>query len=896
MEAELDVRLQMGPPETLPGGCLTSMFLIGSCFHRRLKVERLEVVVDEESTRVDALNMPRLDLHRGLADGGAEGDDPAGHSYKSGFWVTVAVQMPVTGSVPMKLRARLKGGTIVESDLGSIEAVAPAPAAFGVRLPDRVPRLVICMATYDPDPGMFRAQIDSIRAQTFDDWVCLVSDDCSPPKGYEAILSALEGDDRFVLSRSPGRLGFYRNFERALAAVPEGVEFVALSDQDDVWYPDKLESLVSGIGDAQLIYSDQRIVGEHGEVLAESYWGERSNSFDSLTSMLVANTVTGAASLMRRSLLEKALPFPETPGTQYHDQWLALVALAEGKINYVDRPLYDYVQHGGATLGHAAAVGGSGGGLRVVVSRLRRSQFRRAVSGWRASYFFAYQRISQLARILLQRCGGELSFRDRRMLRRFIRSERSPVGFIWLSARSLRPMFGKNETLGAERIVRNGILWRYAVTAVGLGRSKPIEGLNYDASLPAASQSVKGSEIEHPNTLGMARLIRPLEFTVTEDAPERVNLLIPTVELKHFFGGYITKFNLARKLAQSGVRTRILTVDDTPQLPRDWREQVEAYAGLEGMFDEVEIAFARDHDAPVEINPNDRFIATTWWTAHIADAAVRLTSRERFLYLIQEYEPFTHPMGSWAALSMSTYEMPHVAMFSTELLRKYFAENGYGVFAEGLEQGRRHSMSFQNAITAVEPPPVEVLAARKTRKLLFYARPEAHGARNMFELGLLGLSQAIQQNVFGPEWEFFGIGAVESGDRIGLGGGAHLELLKRQKQGSYGELLGEHDVGLALMCTPHPSLVPLEMASAGLITVTNSFETKTADEMSALSANLITVPPSLKGVVEGLEVAVGRSEEFDERVRNSRVEWSRDWEESFGPKVVESIVELLDAT
>ena len=124
----MDVRLQMGPPETLPGKSLTSLFLIGSCFHRRLKVERLEVVVDGESTRVDALNMPRLDLHRGLADGGAEGDDPAGHSYKSGFWVTVAVQMPVTGSVPMKLRARLKGGTIVESDLGSIEAVAPAPA------------------------------------------------------------------------------------------------------------------------------------------------------------------------------------------------------------------------------------------------------------------------------------------------------------------------------------------------------------------------------------------------------------------------------------------------------------------------------------------------------------------------------------------------------------------------------------------------------------------------------------------------------------------------------------------------------------------------------------------------------------------------------------------------
>ena len=121
----------------------------------------------------------------------------------------------------------------------------------------------------------------------------------------------------------------------------------------------------------------------------------------------------------------------------------------------------------------------------------------------------------------------------------------------------------------------------------------------------------------------MARLIRPIELSVAPGAPKRVNLLIPTVELKHFFGGYIGKFNLARKLAQSGLRTRILTVDPTPPLPRGWREQVEAYAGLDGLFEEVEIAFARDHDAPVAVSPEDAFVATTWWTAHVANAATR---------------------------------------------------------------------------------------------------------------------------------------------------------------------------------------------------------------------------------------------------------------------------------
>ena len=74
-----------------------------------------------------------------------------------------------------------------------------------------------------------------------------------------------------------------------------------------------------------------------------------------MASLLVANTVTGAASLFRRELLDLALPFPPRHGTPYHDHWLAAVALASGRIAYVDRPLYDYVQHRDAALGHARA-------------------------------------------------------------------------------------------------------------------------------------------------------------------------------------------------------------------------------------------------------------------------------------------------------------------------------------------------------------------------------------------------------------------------------------------------------------------------------------------------------------------------------------------------------------
>ncbi len=78
--------------------------------------------------------------------------------------------------------------------------------------------------------------------------------------------------------------------------------------------------------------------------------------------MLVANSITGAATLFRREVAELALPFPDTPGLQFHDHWLGLVALAAGDIAYVDRPLYDYVQHAGAVFGEVSRRAGAPAG------------------------------------------------------------------------------------------------------------------------------------------------------------------------------------------------------------------------------------------------------------------------------------------------------------------------------------------------------------------------------------------------------------------------------------------------------------------------------------------------------------------------------------------------------
>ena len=661
---------------------------------------------------------------------------------------------------------------------------------------------------------------------------------------------------------------------------------MALADQDDRWDPDKLATLAAALGDAQLVYSDARLVSRAGQPIADSWWGARRNNHNDLLSVLVANSVTGAASLLRRELLDDALPFPPAQFAHFHDHWLGLVALARGAIDYVDRPLYDYVQHGEASLGHAAA-----NQMTSLTQRLRqRRPLRERVGLWRLHYFVDVCRLAQFATVLLIRCGERMDPAKRRELESFVAAERNPAAIARLVVRGARELVGRPETLGAEWMLAHALIWRRLVGASA--RDRPQSRFRLDALPPPTLIMEPGRRQRPPPAQAIADKIEPLRFRVSERAPARVNLLIPTIDLRHFFGGYIGKFNLAARLQQAGERVRIVTVDPVGPLPPDWRRTVEGFSGLDGLLDRVEVAFGREADE-LEVSERDAFIATTWWTAHIAhDAAARLQTG-RFVYLIQEYEPFTFAMGTYAALAEQSYRFPHFGLFSSELLRDYFRHHRIGVFADDIARGDRDSASFENAITAVAPPTVAELDRPGPRRLLFYARPEPHAARNMYELGVLALSQALALGAFADGWELHGIGTVQRARTVELGAGARMTLLERSDQAAYGELLRAHDVGLALMYTPHPSLVPIEMASAGMLTVTNTFENKTAEKLAAISGNLIAPEPTVDALATALVDAGAAAGDLRRRVAGSETRWSRDWNDSFYDELVARVIEAL---
>jgi glycosyltransferase involved in cell wall biosynthesis len=898
----LQVNLDSPLPAAVPIGAGTALFVAGTCFDPERRIKQLALVVDGEPQPVLAHGMPRLDylhaLHAGAdrqhgahsEEESPSAEDPRLRSYRSGFWGLALIRKPPpSGEVELLLRASFASGPDTTEALGRIP-VAGRPEPTEVHVPPAEgPLVAVCLATYNPPLGLFQRQVESIRAQTHANWVCLISDDCSRPDHFQAIQELVAGDPRFVVSRSPRRLGFYLNFERALTLAPPEAPLIALCDQDDYWYPDKLEVLVGALGDRQLVYSDARIVDEDGGPIASTYWSVRRNNHSDLSSLLVANSVTGAASLFRRRVLEHALPFPPAQFAHFHDHWIALVALVLGGIEFVPRPLYDYVQHGHAALGHAQA--NQIFTLRQRLARIRIDP-RERVRAYRSRYFVDLLRLMVFASILDMRCGAEMRPGQRRELRDFIGLERSWPAMTRLGLRAIREFIGRPETLGAEWALLQSLVWRRMLALSAT--DSPSKRLRLDA-VPPVNLAPKPARREIPDAEGPRLLwekTAPLELAVSDEAPRRLNILIPTIDLEHFFGGYIAKLNLARRLAQRGARVRLVTVDPVGPLPRGWKSRVEAYRGLQGVFDEVEVAFGREA-APLEVGRSDGFIATTWWTAHVAQSAVTELGLGGFVYLIQEYEPMTFPMGSFAALAGQSYTFPHLALFSSQLLRDYFRRHQIGVYAEGVSAGDQLALAFQNAITAIAPPDPDQLIARTPRRLLFYARPEPHAARNMFELGLLALQRAVAEGMFRDGWVLAGIGSLGARRQVRLGGGSELELLPRSGQDEYARVLAEHDVGLALMYTPHPSLVPLEMAAAGMLTVTNTFENKTAEALASISSSLIAGPPTVDGVVQALAQAVAGVGDVERRVRGSQVDWSRDWVESFGPDLLAHVESYL---
>lgn len=215
----------------------------------------------------------------------------------------------------------------------------------------------VVLCTYE-GAAYIGEQLQSILQQTRPPDEIVLSDDASGDATIAVAEELLCGSGiTYEIHRNAQNIGFQQNFAQAMQRAHGDILF--LSDQDDVWHPEKIARMLVPFRrpETLLAFHDAALVDDGLRPLAPSFW--QIMPFDpapfaegDYRRLLVSNVVQGSASAFRRRLLRDALPIP---GIAIHDEWLALFAALRGGLVPVPDVLMQYRQSAGSALGAGAA-------------------------------------------------------------------------------------------------------------------------------------------------------------------------------------------------------------------------------------------------------------------------------------------------------------------------------------------------------------------------------------------------------------------------------------------------------------------------------------------------------------------------------------------------------------
>lgn len=219
----------------------------------------------------------------------------------------------------------------------------------------------VCMATFNGEKYI-KAQIESILSQISLSDELVISDDKSTDNTLDIIRDF--NDPRIKLYIHEKDHGFVRNFENALTK--SNGDIIFLSDQDDIWMPDKVNTTLRVLENCDFTFSDCVTINENEEIISKS----RIKDFNikkGFLRLMIKTRYLGCCMAFNKRVLNAVLPFPSNTFLIEHDLWIASVSECYFKTEIINKPLIKYRRHKSNV-----SSGGEGKGYSLPIKIYRR--------------------------------------------------------------------------------------------------------------------------------------------------------------------------------------------------------------------------------------------------------------------------------------------------------------------------------------------------------------------------------------------------------------------------------------------------------------------------------------------------------------------------------------------
>jgi len=205
---------------------------------------------------------------------------------------------------------------------------------------DKINSVSVVMCTYN-GASFIDEQMDSITKQDISIDELIIVDDCSTDDTWTKLLSWQEKYPYIKLYQNKENIGYNKNFAKALKLASSN--FIALSDQDDIWLPQKLGKLLNAFTNSDIILVHSRSVRlDNGELKYRMANLHRHFTGNDTRQLLYFNHIMGHDMMFRKTLVDKLLPIPA--GMSY-DWWIAVVATCYGTVGGVHEFLVHHRIH-----------------------------------------------------------------------------------------------------------------------------------------------------------------------------------------------------------------------------------------------------------------------------------------------------------------------------------------------------------------------------------------------------------------------------------------------------------------------------------------------------------------------------------------------------------------------